>query len=152
MEPDRYKNNHILYIFGIICLILSLTLFFFSLFIAPFLIWHLNYNVPDLIDALITIFEEDYEYSTVVSKALVWLIFFIPSLITGFLAYYISNRIDNQIFKVETQVEEEEKKIDSLEVKRQLKESAGIGFKIILLMIVIVGIILMLELFIQSTT
>lgn len=151
MEPDRFKNNHILYVLGIICLILSLTLFFFSLFIAPFLLWHLSYDVPGIIDGLIAVFEEDYNYSTAASKALVWLIFFIPSLITGFVAYYISNHIDNQILHIETIVDEEEIKTDSLDAKRQLRESISIGFKIILLMIVIVGVALMLQVFIKLT-
>ncbi len=151
MEPDRYKINNKLYVLGIICLVVALSLFSFSLFIAPFLLWQLNYDVPELITNLITLFEGKYEYGAVSSKFLVWMIFFIPSLITGFLAYYISNRIDREIYKSEFPDRYMEKMSISGEISKQLRDSAGLGLKIILLMIVIVIIVLLLHTFIRLT-
>lgn len=151
MEPDRYKTNNKLYISGIIFLIVALSLFSFSLYIVPFLLWELHYDVPEMITNLITLFEDKYEYSTVSSKLLVWIIFFIPSLITGYVAYYISNRLDNQIYRTETPERYEEKMPVSEEISRQVRESAGLGLKIILLMIAIVIIVLLFEGFIRLT-
>jgi len=152
MEQDRYKNNNKVYIIGIICLVVAITFFFFSMYIAPFIIWDLKYDVPDVITSLITLFRENYGYSLGVSKIIVWLIFFLPSLITGFISYYISNYIDNKIYKLDIRTNEEEKKTKlSPETIRKIKESASIGGKILLLMIGIVVIILLLEAFIQLT-
>jgi hypothetical protein len=149
MEPDRYEINHKLYIFGVICLIMALTLFFFSLYIAPFLIWQLNYNVPYIITSLINTFEESYEFSPGGSKTLVWLLFFIPSLVTGFISYYISNFIDSKIYSMETKKNEEDDSTTSPEVKKELMESLNVGFKIIFYIVVIVGIFLLLNAFIK---
>lgn len=151
MEPDRYKANHKLYILGIICLVVALSLFSFSLFIAPFLLWQLDYDVPEIITNLITLFEDKYEYGTVASKLSVWMIFFLPSLIAGFFAYYISNRIDSEIYKVEIPERYEEKMPVSEEISKQIRESAGLGLKILLLMIIIVVIVLLLQAFIRLT-
>ena len=151
MEPDRYKINHKLYILGIICLVVALSLFSFSLFIAPFLLWQLDYDVPELIINLITLFEGKYEYGAGSSKLLVWMIFFVPSLITGFFAYYISNRIDSEIYKSEIPRRYEGKMPISAEISKQIRESAGLGLKIILLMIAIVVIVLLLHAFIRLT-
>ncbi|MCL9685003.1 hypothetical protein [Legionella maioricensis] len=151
MEPDRYKTNHKLYISGIICLVIALSLFSFSLYIVPFLLWQLDYDVPDLITTLITLFEYKYEYGIVSSKLIVWLIFFVPSLITGFFAYYVSNRIDSEIYKSELPKKYETKMPVSGEISKQIRESAGLGLKIILLMVVIVVIVIFLQAFIRLT-
>ncbi|CEG56995.1 hypothetical protein [Legionella fallonii] len=149
MEPDRYESNNKLYILGIICLISALSLFFFSLYIAPFLIWHLNYEVPGIVTILAANFEQQYNMSEGQANTLVWFIFFIPSLITGYIAYYVSNRIDNQIYKVGDAGKEQERKNIPPPVTRDISESAGLAFKIIFLMVAIVAIILLLQLLVQ---
>lgn len=149
MEPDRFNNNHKLYILGIICLVACISLFFFSMYIAPFLLWQLNYDVPDLVTSLITLFNEEYELSLTASRVLTWFVFFIPCIITGLISYYISNRIEDKIYHFDSEVSEEDKKTHSFDVQKQIKESASIVFKIVLLMIVIVVIILFLQLLIQ---
>ncbi len=98
MEHSGYDNNGKLSIMGIICLIIFLVLFFFSVFIMPFLIWELHYNVPDFVSNMIAYLEDTYYYSSSVSKTLVWLTFFIPCLITGYFSYYISRSIDKKKF------------------------------------------------------
>lgn len=149
MEPDRYKHNNKLYICGIICLILALSFFFFSLYIIPFLVWHLHYEVPETITILVTYFEQQYRFSSGEASVLVWLIFFIPGLIAGYIAYYISNHIDNQIHKLDIIDEEPQKAPAQTQITREMKESAGLAFKIIFLMIMIVVIIFLLELLVQ---
>lgn len=151
MEPDRFKNNHILYIVGLISLIFSVSLLFFSLYILPYLIWKLNYQVPDTLEYLITIFEESYDYTPAKSKILAWLVFFIPSLLLGLVSYVTSNRIDNEIYKPDADINEEDTPPAAPELRKEIKETASVGFKIIALMVVIVVIILLLQLFFQVT-
>jgi hypothetical protein len=49
MEPDRYQNNHGLYITGMICFLISIILFLFSLYMLPHLLFGWRYDVPELI-------------------------------------------------------------------------------------------------------
>lgn len=151
MEQDRYSNNNTLYILGIISLILALSLFFFSMYILPFLVWSLHYDVPDFISSMITYFEDAYFYSDNTSKVLTWLIFFIPSFIAGYISYYISNYIDDQILGFAKKLDPEEAKEVSIEIQQDVKESLGLAAKIIILMILIIVIILLLEAFVQIT-
>jgi len=151
MEYDRFATNSKLYILGIVCLIISLSLLFISLYILPFLIWNLRYQVPALILNLQEFFHINYNYTIGQSNLLLWLVFFIPSVITGFISYLVSNRIDNQIYKIDTKTEEEEKS-QHIEIQKEIKDSASLGFKILLLMIAIVVIIFLLQYFVQSTS
>lgn len=154
MEYDRFKNNNKLYIIGIISLITALSFLFFSLFIAPFLIWNLNYDVPDIITILMTFFEEHYDFRPTTSKLIVWLIFFIPSMIAGYISYYVSNKIDDQIFRINnpSTIESQDVKQAIERSHREWIESASLGFKIICLMIAIVAVILFLQLLVQLTS
>lgn len=150
MDQDRFSSNSKLYIIGIISLVLSLAFFFFSMYILPFMVWHLNYDVPELILNLVSFFQNKYDYTERASRTLVWLLFFVPCIITGFISYYISNHIDNKILGLAPKSEEDEG-MPAREIKEELKESASLGFKIIFLMILIVCLILLLQLFVQST-
>jgi p-aminobenzoyl-glutamate transporter AbgT len=149
MEQDRFKMNSKLYVLGMICLVLSLGLFFLSLYILPYLIWQLHYKMPTFILDLLAKFEDDYNYSIRASRFIVWLLFFIPSLITGCISYFVSNYIDNQIY--EPKANEFEDQVSSQEVGKEIKESASFGLKILGLMVLIVIIILLLQFVIQFT-
>ena len=150
MEQDRFSHNQKLYILGMICLMISLGLFVFSLYILPFFIWELNYNVPYFILALLNLFQEEYGYSIEASKTMVWLIFFIPSTITGLISYVVSNYIDNQIYKKEQENEEEQGKLYNQEKRRARRESMVFALKILGLMILFVFLIFSLQYLIQS--
>ena len=152
MEYDRYQEHSKLYLFGILCLLMCLFLLFFSLYLVPYLIWDLHYNVPDLISTLIVFFQEHYYVSNTGSKILVWLLFFIPSLVTGILSYYVSNFIDSKVLHVESETDEEQVKQHSAVVKKVVKESVKLGFKILSLMIMIVLVILLLQIMVKYTS
>lgn len=155
MEPDRFKDNHFLYILGIVSLVLSLTLFFFSMYIGPYLIWNLNYHVPDFLLYIVATLDDNYDYTRGQSAFIAWLIFFIPSIIFGFISYFVSNKIDDQIHNIDPPTEEEEETqavASSEELKKEIQETASVGFKIIFLMIIIVAVILLLQIFFQSTS
>lgn len=93
---EQPKKNNTMFIMGVISLVLSLGFLLFSLYILPFLLWNLNYDVPDIVTDITSSLQDDYDYSVGGSKLIIWLIFFIPGMITGFIAYYISNRIDRE--------------------------------------------------------
>ncbi|WP_131794562.1 hypothetical protein [Fluoribacter gormanii] len=151
MEQDRFSSNSKLYILGMICLVLCLGLFFFSLYILPFLAWGLNYNVPEVILTLLSSLQDDYNYTVGTSKLIVWLIFFVPGLITGLISYFVSNYIDNNIYKSELNIKEEQESPSTKQIGKEIKESAGFGLKILGLMILIVIAIFLLQYLIQIT-
>ncbi|KTD00312.1 hypothetical protein OQJ19_16245 [Fluoribacter gormanii] len=151
MEQDRFSSNSKLYILGMICLVLCLGLFFFSLYILPFLAWGLNYNVPEVILTLLSSLQDDYNYTVGASKLIVWLIFFVPGLITGLISYFVSNYIDNNIYKSELNIKEEQESPSTKQIGKEIKESAGFGLKILGLMILIVIAIFLLQYLIQIT-
>ncbi|KTD54406.1 transmembrane protein [Legionella sainthelensi] len=150
MEQDRFSHNQKLYIVGMVCLLLSLGLFVFSLYIIPFFIWDLNYNVPYFILALMNLFQEEYNYSVEESKVIVWLIFFIPSIVTGLISYVVSNYIDNQIYKAEQKNEENQGNIYKQEKRIMRRESVAFSLKILSLMILFIFLIFLFQYLIQS--
>ncbi|HHF7365482.1 TPA: hypothetical protein ACPSKY_000578 [Legionella bozemanae] len=152
MEQDRFGSNSKLYILGMICLVLCLGLFFVSLYILPYLAWGLNYNVPDMVLTMLSSLQDDYNYSVGASKLIVWLIFFVPCVITGLISYFVSNYIDNNLYKSELNVEEESENLPHKQIGKEIKESAGFGLKILGLMILIVIVIFLLQYLIQATS
>ncbi|ARB91298.1 hypothetical protein [Legionella longbeachae] len=150
MEQDRFSHNQKLYILGMICLLLGLGLFVFSLYIIPFFIWDLNYNVPYFILALLNLFQEEYNYSIEASKVIVWLIFFIPGIVTGLISYVVSNYIDNQIYKAEQKSEENQGNLYNQEKRIVRQESIFFSLKILGLMILFVFLIFLFQYLIQS--
>ncbi|HAT8179406.1 TPA: hypothetical protein JA361_08015 [Legionella pneumophila] len=150
MQHNIYENSK-LHILGIICLVISLALFFFSLYIIPFLIWQLDYDIPDFVSNMIAYGEDEYYYSHTTSRILVWLIFFTPSLIMGYLSYYISNYIDKNNLKLQEEPLEsiQEKSLPKTEGRG--RDSALLGFKIVLLMVLIIAIIFLLQILFDLT-
>ncbi|USQ12858.1 hypothetical protein J2N86_09085 [Legionella lytica] len=151
MEQNRFGGHDKLFIFGMICLTTSLGLFFFSLYILPYFLFEWSYNIPDFILDLMAKYQDDYQYTSAGSKTVIWLMFFIPCLITGIISYYISRYFDNQMYGPEINPEEEQDKQPG-ELQKQIKESASLGGKILALMIVIVVLIFLLQYVIQSTS
>lgn len=151
MQNKIYEYSK-LHIIGIICLVVSLGLFFFSFYIVPYLIWQLDYDIPDFIMDMISYGEDEFFYSSTISRLIVWLLFFIPSLVTGYIAYYISNYIDKKKLHLEKKSEEQPQQESSSQPSGSARDSAMLGFKIILLMILIIAAIFLLQALINVTT
>lgn len=151
MEYDRLGGNNKLFFFGIICLVISIGLFFFSLYLIPYFLWEWGYDIPDFILNMLATYQDDYHYTSAGSKTVVWLIFFIPALITGLISYFVSRHLDNQMYGTGAPPAEEQEKASG-EVQKQIKESAGLGGKILGLMILVVVLLFLLQYFVQSTT
>jgi hypothetical protein len=92
--PQNSKDNNKIFILGIMCLVLSLGFILFALYILPYLMFELSYNVPEFIVDYMQFLQEKYSYSSFGSKFIVWLTFLIPGLITGYVSYYISHYLD----------------------------------------------------------
>ena len=150
MGYNQQENNK-LFISGIICLVLSLSLIFFSLYLAPNFIWDLHYDIPEFVANQIAYFDNDQEYTTAGSKLIVWLCYFIPGLLFGVASAYISQKIDRVVLHDELNIDTEAEEKEAINVKEELTESAGLGVKIIVLMIAIVVIIFFLEEFVFYT-
>lgn len=142
MEYDRYQQNHSLFIIAMICLVASMALFGFSFYIAPALIWDLHYDIPLFVLSWRETLHLDYEYTERSSALIIFLTFFLPACLAGFLAWYTSNQLENQVYHIEP-----EKPDPAIieERNEHLKESTGLGLKIFLL----IGIVLVGTIFVQ---
>lgn len=97
MEPDRFSQNEVCYILGVICVAIGLILFSLSFYIFPYLILDWHYTVPDFVPSLVGDLQGAYQLET---KAVGWLVFlgmFFPSLILLIVADILSNKIDSKI-------------------------------------------------------
>ena len=94
--PQKPKENTTTFVLGIICLVISLAFLLFAFYIIPFLLLNYTYDVPSALSTVLAIFHDSYEYSIFTSKLILWLVFVIPGLITGYLAYYISHLLDEE--------------------------------------------------------
>lgn len=98
MEPDRYQQNHVAYISGLICLLSSIGLFAFSLFLLPYLFFDWQYKVPGFVIHFTIMLQENYALS---QSGVAWATCFaldFPAVILFVVADIVSNRIDKQIY------------------------------------------------------
>ena len=104
MEQDRYQKNHKLFIVGLLSLILGLSLVAFSLFILPNLFFGWHYDVPEFIANWVAWLQDAYELSSTAASKLTFFFFFLLGLFFAVIAYFSSNRIDNQIYSSELEI------------------------------------------------
>ena len=119
---------------GTVCLILSLGLLFLSIYIIPYLLWHLPYSVPTFILEGISYFEDNQNYTRTGSSFVVWLLLLIPGIITGIISYFITRDLDKRLKIAPDEVIKEEM-VTKVNTKK-LKESAHVGLKIFGLMMI----------------
>lgn len=76
--------------------LLTLSLFFggFFLYILPNVLWDLNYNVPDILGNLRHNLTDTYGYSELSARIITLIIFFVPTLVFGYLNYRMSNHLE----------------------------------------------------------
>lgn len=145
MEYEKFKQYEVLFYFGIFFLVLSLGLVIFGLYILPFLLWDTNYGVPYFVSDFISYYHDNYDYSYAMAKTVVDMWFLIPGIIAGIISYFISHYIDNQVY-IEKPVESEEDSINRKQVlKKEIKESANLGLRIFVLIIIVIAAILLLQ-------
>ena len=98
MEPDRYQKHHVLFIIGLVSLLSSLILIFFSAFLLPHLLFAWQYNVPEFIFFWRESLTANYGLTFSKSSQYIFLFFFLLAVLFGIVAYIISKRIDDEIY------------------------------------------------------
>lgn len=115
MEQDRYQSNHKLFILGLFSLVFCLSLFALSFYIMPYLLFGWYYDTPAFVINLVEWLEYTYNYTNSAASTLVFLSVFFLALFFAGIAYFCSNRIDNQIYSSELKKKEKPKiKADGL--------------------------------------
>lgn len=140
MEADRYKQNHMLFIFCMICLLICLTLFSISFYILPHLIWGWHYNVPEFVFSIMEWLTEFYSFTDAGARTMIFFMFFIPALITGFISYIASNIIENKVLGIQPAKTPIEPKKTG-----ELKETFGLAAKIIMLIALVIVVMLVIQ-------
>lgn len=150
LEQDRYQQNPKLYVFGMVMLMLFWFFTLITIYIIPFLIWNLNYNVPETIIAWQLHLEDTYQFSLQLSKLLTFLTVAVPALICMIVSWIISAYIDKQI--VETEMNKDrtsmsisegpQKKITS---SRPVGQEVSFASKIILIILIAVVLLFVIQ-------
>lgn len=135
MEPDRYKQNHFSYIAGMFCLITSLGLFAFSLFLFPNLVFGWHYDIPGFIVALVEMLETDYGMPTPSVKWLLFSVLDIPAVVLFVIADILSNKIDGEIYEVNRYVPKS--RSSKVGENSGIGESGGLFLRMIMIVIVV---------------
>jgi hypothetical protein len=142
MEQDRYQQNHALYILGMGCLMLSIALILFTLYIAPALLFDWKYDIPFFIHNLKEWVRYNFDVSNSTVKFIVLMNFVIPCIIFSLFAYYASKRIDNDIYGIEKPANEEH---EESSLYNRTRSDITLGLKILTLMVIVVIIALFAE-------
>lgn len=132
MEPDRFQHNNKYYIVGIICLVGGLSLFAFSAYILPFLLFNWHYTMPDFISIWLNDIQTIYQLSAMAAAWLILLGFFLPGIILVVIADILSNRIDNQIHGLQ-----HAKVRPKTTTNLDQAESRSLTFRIVLIIIIV---------------
>ena len=143
MEPDRYQQNSKLFIIGIVCLLLSLSLFAYSFYLLPHLLFGWVYDLPGFIFHWREWLKQKYNFSEVGAAWTIFLSFSIPALVCGYISYLTSNKVDNEIYGILPEDKEtEEERIQPTSAK---EDGLGFGFKLTLAIILVLMLISLLQ-------
>lgn len=140
MENDRFTQNRKIFTICMISLLLSLSLFAFAFYILPNLLWDWNYDVPEIIFTWRMWFVNSYGFSERRAKGIIFLIFFIPALITGMISYFTSNQIENEILGVV-----KEKAVEENVVVTDFKETLMFILKLIAVVLLVIICVFLIE-------
>lgn len=137
MEPDRYQQNSRAFVSGMMCLLISMTLLAFSLYLLPFLVLSCVYNVPDFIINYCQWLIDNYGYSQRGAGIIVFLSLFLPGLMAGWFSCTASNNIDDEIHHISDYAPE-------VALKKQRKSEVTLFSLKVLAVIIAVLVVLML--------
>lgn len=141
MEPDRYQQNHQLYIFGMICFVFSLGVMLFFFFTLPHLLFAWRYDVPEFIAFWREFLVFDFGFTEKQASVLISLLFLMIGLLFGYGAYYASTRLDNQIYGIDDKPTSGRKKW----ITPELKESLYVFMKVLGLIMLFFATILLFQ-------
>lgn len=136
MEPDRYEQNKIYYVIGFVCLIISLWLLGVGIYLLPYIAFGWVYNIPDAVFERIDYIQITYDLTWRNASWLVLIVNFFVCFLFALVAYFTSNRIDNEILGI---------KPEPAKVKKETKES----YQFILTILMTVGLIFLVAMLFQ---
>ena len=136
METDRYEKNHPLYIFGMICFLISMGVLLFSLYMLPYLMFGVLYDVPEFIAFWREYLVSDLGMTDNHALMLIYLSFTFCWLLFGLGAYYASIRIENAIYAIN-----DTKKPGGMHLSPETKESLYVFWKVMALIAFFYGVI-----------
>src|SRR3990167_4105001 len=137
MEADRFGHNSMHYLLGMLCLIASLSLFAFSFFVFPYLVFGWHYSVPDVVSIFSGTLQTAYDLTSTAAGWLIFLGIFLPAVILAVIADILSNKIDSEIHSVTSSNMETELDKKPKRMKVGEKESKGLFWKIILIVVLV---------------
>ncbi|WP_367607194.1 hypothetical protein [Legionella sp. W05-934-2] len=150
LEQDRYQKSPKLYVIGLTMLVLFWVFILYSLYIIPFLIWDLRYDIPELVLSWLFYLQFDLGMSVRLSKVLTFLTYALPALVFMLISSIISNYIDNKIVreeenKVRTSIPVDEAPQPTSAALGPIKQDISFATKLVLLMLVALVVLFTVE-------
>lgn len=106
MEPDRYQQNKLFYIVGLLCMVSSLMLFGAGIYVTPYIIFGWFSDVPHpIVIYYLDVIQGFYGVNLKTAK---WILvggLLLGSFVCAYIAYFTSNRIENEIHELELEEE-----------------------------------------------
>lgn len=142
MEPDRYQQNKLYYVIGMIFLVVSLYFFCVGTYLLPYIVFGVSYSIPDVLYDRINYVEMAYNFSTKHASWIVLAIIYFVSFLCAGVTYFTSHEIDNEIYGVHAvnKVSEKESKNHD-----ETKESSALALKIVVIMGLVFGMAKLLQ-------
>lgn len=140
MERDRYQQNHLLFIIGMIALLIALSFMAFTAYVSPYLVFHWHYDIPDLIVRYQAWLIYTYQITDARARFYIFLFLFGQTVLFSFIAYLASNRIDDEIYGIE-----HHHHLKMVKLTEDFKESIRLFGKILSIIILIVLLALLID-------
>lgn len=103
MEHDRYQKNEKAFVIGLLSLVISLSLFALSFYIMPNLLFGWQYSTPGFVISIVDWLQYAYNFTASGASTIVFFFVFLLALFFAVIAYYCSNKIDDEIYSSELQ-------------------------------------------------
>lgn len=140
MEPDRYQCNRQLYIFGMLCLLISAGALLFFFYTAPNLVFGWHYDVPEFLAFWRVFLVLDFGLTENAASRFIALFLLMIAILFGCGAYYASTRLDNLIYGIDMQSASRPRLLTP-----ELKESLNFFIKALGLIALFLGAIILFQ-------
>jgi hypothetical protein len=92
LPPNNNEPTKKIPVGGIFFLVLTQIFILCALYLFPFLILGLHYDVPEMLYSILTYIQENWGYGDFASRLIVWLALILPALIAGYISYFLTNK------------------------------------------------------------
>lgn len=98
MDRRSERENERKFLIGLAALLIAMTFIGFALYISPYLLWDLHYDVPEFVPDWLYWLQQKGALTPGGAAWALFFIFFMPGLIAGLFVYVTFNRIEQQKF------------------------------------------------------